>query len=249
MLRSVNEIIGYVLEAENGEIGRCKDFLFDDRHWAVRYMVADTGKWLPGRKVLVSPIALDEPEWPGRRLPVKLTRRQIEDSPPLSEHEPVSRKYEIKWFDYYTWPSYWAGRALWGETTTPAELYNKKRKSPEDTEESDLEKSCVRSVKEVTHYDARAADGDIGRLHDFILDDCNWILRYLVVGTHKWLPGRKVLIASDWVGRVDWVKQRVFIDLTTETIENSPEYDPSVPVNRKYEVRLYDYYGRPPYWE
>jgi len=50
MLRSIKEIYNYVLQAEDGEIGRCKDFLFDDEHWTVRYMVVDTGKWLLGKK-------------------------------------------------------------------------------------------------------------------------------------------------------------------------------------------------------
>jgi len=109
MLRSVNELINYVIEAQDGEIGRCKDFLFGDRHWAIRYMVADTRKWLPGRKVLVSPIALGDPDWKRGRFPVMLTCRQIEESPPLDEDEPVSRQYETRWFDYYGWPYYWAG--------------------------------------------------------------------------------------------------------------------------------------------
>lgn len=68
-MRSVNEIINYVLDAEDGEIGRCKDFLFDDRHFAVRYIVADTGKWLPGKKVLISPITIDEPDESEKKLP------------------------------------------------------------------------------------------------------------------------------------------------------------------------------------
>ena len=74
MLRSVKEIMNYVLSAEDGEIGRCKDFLFDDEFWTIRYMVADTGKWLSDRKVLISPISLGEPDWLSRRFFVNLTR-------------------------------------------------------------------------------------------------------------------------------------------------------------------------------
>ena len=103
MLRSVNEIMNYTLVAKDGEIGRCKDFLFDDQHWTIRYMVADTGKWLPGRKVLISPLSLEEPEWATRKFPVTLTKEQIEKSPPLDEDAPVSRLY-----DYYGRPKYWA---------------------------------------------------------------------------------------------------------------------------------------------
>jgi len=55
MLRNAKGILNYVLQAKDGEIGRCKDFLFDDEKWTIRYIVADTRNWLPGRKVLVAP--------------------------------------------------------------------------------------------------------------------------------------------------------------------------------------------------
>ena len=41
---------------------------------------------------------------------------------------------------------------------------------------------------------------------------------------------------------------RVHVDLDRDTVAHSPKYDPSAPVNLEYEVRLYDYYGRPKYW-
>jgi len=126
MLRLIGEITGYVLAAEDGEIGRCKDFLFDDTQWAVRYMVADTRKWLPGRKVLISPISLGEPDWDTRRFPVKLTKEQVKNSPPLDEEAPVSRQYEIHWFDYYGWPYYWGAGGLWGAAPYPSALYLKR---------------------------------------------------------------------------------------------------------------------------
>ena len=95
MLRNVSTILNFVLLAEDGEIGRCKDFLFDDEKWAIRYMVADTRKWLPGRKVLISPMSLGAVDWSTRLFQVELTRRQVEDSPPLEEDAPVSRQYEM----------------------------------------------------------------------------------------------------------------------------------------------------------
>ena len=128
MLRSLIELLDYVLAAEDGEIGRCSDFLFDDRHWTTRYMVADTARWLPGRKVLVSPIALGEPEWRSRLFPVRLTKEQIEDAPGLNEDAPVSRQYEIHWTRYYGWPYYWSGMGGWGAAANPGALYTQKTK-------------------------------------------------------------------------------------------------------------------------
>ncbi|MBF0235078.1 MAG: hypothetical protein HQK65_18900 [Desulfamplus sp.] len=114
MLRSVKEIHNYVLQAEDGEIGRCKDLLFDDHFWTVRYMVADTGKWLPGRKVILSPISLGEPDWDFRIFPVLLTKKRIEEAPGLDEDAPVSRQHEILWTQYYGWTYYWGDHYAWG---------------------------------------------------------------------------------------------------------------------------------------
>ncbi|MFW6181791.1 MAG: PRC-barrel domain-containing protein, partial [Spirochaetota bacterium] len=102
---------------------------------------------------------------------------------------------------------------------------------------------------EVGGYAVHARDGDIGEVEDFIVDDDTWRIMYLVVDTRKLLPGRKVLVARLWVNRVDWLQSLVHADLTREEIRNSPPYDPSAPVNREYEHVLYDFYGRPKYWE
>jgi hypothetical protein len=247
-MHTANELIGWRLLAKDGEIGRCKDFLVDDRHWTIRYMVADTGTWLPGRRVLISPISLGEPEWEARRFPVKLTQKQIEASPPLERDAPVSRRYETVWFEYYGWPSYWVGGGLWGPAPYPAALYGKRQQEFRDRE-AEIEQSHLRSAKELTGYHIQAKDREIGHVEDFLVDDTTWTLRYMVVDTRNWLPGRKVLIPPAWLDSVSWADRTVRVDLTADTVEKSPEYDPSKPVKRTYETRLYRYYGQRPHWE
>ena len=256
MLRSVSEVINYTLAAEDGEIGRCKDFLFDEEYWTVRYMVADTGKWLPGKKVLISPFSLKDPEWATRYFPVGLTREQIEKAPSLDEDAPVSRLYEQKHFDYYGWPYYWAGGYAWGTgpypyyipapAASPPVLDEEVRQRQENIEP---EESHLRSVSEIKGYHIQAEDGEIGHVEDFIVEDDVWTIRYMVVDTRNWLPGRKVLVSPGWVESFSWADNKVSVGLTTEAIKTGPEYDPSEPINREYETRLYDFYGRPKYWE
>jgi hypothetical protein len=120
------------------------------------------------------------------------------------------------------------------------------REPSADKEKSDPE---LRSTKEVIGYRIKASDGEIGHVEDFIIDDQDWIIRYMVVDTRNWLPGRKVLVSPQWIEKVSWADSEVRIDLSRKAVEQSPKYDPSTPVNREYEVRMYDYYGRPVYWE
>jgi len=247
MLHRIDEIHDNVLDALDGEIGRCKDFLFDDRNWIVRYMVADTGKWLSGRRVLISPISLGRPDWRSGRLSVKLSREKIEGSPPLETERPVSREYEIRWFDYFGWPYYWLGPGAWGAAPNPSDLYEQQQEA--EPESIDPEENHLRSTSEVIGYSIDAKDGEIGHVEDFLVDEETWTLRYLVVDTRNWLPGRKVLVATDWAGDIDWHEKKVHVALDRGQIKDSPEYDPSVPPDREFEAALHNYYGFPPYWE
>ncbi len=248
MLRSVKEITGYRLRATDGEIGRCKDFLFDQEQWNIRYMVADTGKWLPGRKVLVSQVSLGEPDWSSRLFTVKLTKEQVEHSPPLDLDAPVSRQYEIKYHNHYGLPHYWSEFGVRGGVAY-ADLPYAEKKVEIDTAEQQSGDDHLSSAHEVTGYHIRASDGGIGHVEDFIVDDETWTVRYIMVDTHNWLRRQTVLVAPTWIDSVDCAKNKVIVDLTREQVKNSPEYDPSAPVNREYEARLYDFYGRPKYWK
>jgi hypothetical protein len=106
----------------------------------------------------------------------------------------------------------------------------------------------LRSIKELQNYVLEATDGEIGRCSDFLFDDDLWIIRYMVADTRKWLSGRKVLISPQWASAVSWSERKVFFELSKAKIENSPEYDPAEPPNRKYEDHLYKHYGFRPYW-
>jgi uncharacterized protein YrrD len=236
MLKSVKSLRGYTLRAMDGDVGKVHEFYFDDRFWAIRYLVADTGNWLMDRLVLLSTTSLGTPGWEAKVFPVRLTMEQVEKSPPISADEPVSRQMEVDLHGYYGWPPYWNAAAYIAAAQAHAD--KERRGDPH-----------LRSTREVIGYHIHATDGAIGHVDDFIFEDEDWVMRYLVVDTRNWLPGKKVLVAPQWVASVDWAGMQVNVDLDTEAIEHGPEFDPSLPVNREYEVRLYDYYGRPHYWK
>jgi sporulation protein YlmC with PRC-barrel domain len=252
MLRRVKELQGYTIRATDGDIGHVDEFYFDDEKWTVRYLVVDTGGWLSGRQVLISPIALGEANWQERRLHVKLTRQQVENSPDIDTDRPVSRRQEIGYFQYYGWPYYWGGPGIWGGAMVPGylavpaaaqEVVEEERRRAEQEGDPHL-----RSTKDVTGYTIQARDGEIGQVSDFILDDESWTIRYLVVDTGGWLPGKKVLVPPPWIEQVSWAEAAVSVDLSRDTIKNGPEWDPDAPISREYEERLHGYYGRSPYW-
>jgi hypothetical protein len=228
MLRSIKQLYGDKLGASDGEIGHVKDFYFDDRNWAVRYVVADTGSWLPGRQVLISPHSLGRLVQAGKVLRVNLTRKQIENSPPIESHKPVSRQYEEEYHRYYGWPYYWQGDALWGMSSIPMmELPSKplptKLAAASDPQAKSPE-AHLRSTQAVNGYHLRTSDGEIGHVCDFMMDDQNWAIGQLVIKTGHRLSGREVQIPANKVDRVGYEESTIFVNLTTEAVEESPAH-------------------------
>ena len=245
MLRSMKGLLDYGLQARDGKIGAVDDFLFDDGSWKVRYLVAQTGGWLRGQLVLISPAALKPPEWQSHLFPVDLTRDEIEQSPSILSDAPVARQKELELARHYNWPVYWAIDGLGGFGATPVIA----PVEPPPASPKQQGNPHLRSLREVRGYRIQARDGEIGHLDDLIVDDDEWSVRYLIVDTRNWLPGRKVLVAPGWIDEVSWEDARVIVSHSRSEVENSPSYDPSTPVNRQYEEVLHDYYGRPRYWE
>ncbi|MBM4025242.1 MAG: PRC-barrel domain containing protein [Planctomycetes bacterium] len=247
MLRSVESLRGFTIGATDGRIGEVHAFLFDSRNWTVRYLVVDTGKWLPGRKVLIAPSALGPLDWQGGVLHVNLTQEQVRNSPDIDTDKPVSRQREAELHRYYGWTPYWGtGYGIGG--MPPAGYPHTLADRQTAVLEAERPETTLRSTRAVKGYRIRATDDEIGAVDDFIVDDEGGI-RYLVVDTGKWLAKRKVLIPPAWVTDIRWEEQKVWVDVPRQTIKDSPPYDPAAPVNRRYEVRMYDYYGRPKYWE
>jgi hypothetical protein len=225
MLRSIKQLYGDKLGASDGDIGQVKDFYFDDQNWAVRYLVADTGSWLPGRQVLISPHAFGGLDQAGKVLRVNLTRKQIENSPSIESHKPVSRQYEEEYHRYYGWPFYWQGDGLWGMSgfpilempanALPGESADAIGPQPERAD------AHLRSTKAVNGYHLHASDGTIGHVCDFMMDDRSWAIGELAIKTGHRLSGKEVRIPSSQVDRISWDESTVFVNLTREAVEQS----------------------------
>lgn len=229
MLRSVNELRGHTIAATDGEIGTVHDVYFDDEAWGVRYFVVDTGKWLPGRRVLLSPLSVHEPHWADRRLPVSLTRQRVKDSPSIDTAQPVSRAMEAELFQYYGYPLYWPGGSLWGPGAYPIDtpIAPVVVPPPATQQTSRAAENHLRSAREVIGYHLHATDGDLGHVADFLVDDEGWRVRQLVVETGHWWSGRTLLVSPDAITAVDWLARQVSVGRTRDEVTHAPGADPA----------------------
>lgn len=242
MLRSMKALLGYTAEAMDETVGSVHDFYFDDERWALRYAVIDTGTFLPGRKVLISPAGLGTANWAAQTLRVNHTAKQVKESPSVDTSKPVSRQEEQALHRHYQWMPYWVA---YGGPTHPLVMPVEQPDLSEAPLEEERGDPHLRSLNEVLGYTVSALDDRIGHVDDFIVETGDWTLRMFVVDTARWLPGKRVLLATDWIKNFNWHESAVAVDLRKDAIEGAPLYDPSAPVNEEVEVALYDYYGRP----
>jgi PRC-barrel domain len=248
MLNKAQTLKGYKLHSLDGEIGKIKEFYFDDHHWTIRYLVADTGNWLTGTQVLISPYALAAVNKEEQYIAIDLTKKQIEDSPSLNTDKPVSRQFEEGYYEYYGWPMYWGGPFMWGAYPSYPYIVRDREKWREPTQGEKAWDPHLRSTQDVSGYHIQAADGDIGHVEDFIIDDETWAIRYLIVDTQNWWAGKKVLVSPQWIELVSWSESTVFVNLTREAIKQSPEYTEESLLTRDYETGLHRHYDRQGYW-
>lgn len=245
MLTNIKTIKGYKLNGKDESVGSFKEFFFDDKFWTIRYLVVTTGGLFSRKQVLISPYFVSMIDHKAGLINVNLTKDEIENSPSYDSEKPVSHQYEEEYYSYYNAPAYWGGPSMWG--TSPSLVRDRDQwhgmRSQERSWNPDL-----RSSKDVSGHTIQATDDEIGHVDDFIFDDDNWAIRYMIVDTRNWLPGKKVLISPQWIDRISWDDSKVFVSLNRDTIKNAPEYDEDEVLTRDYETRLYHHYNRQGYW-
>jgi hypothetical protein len=255
MLRNASAIHGCAIQASDGKIGTVSDILFDQGNWLIRWLVVDTGDWLPGRKVLLPASVLGHIDLQKQEFAVRLTMEQVKDSPEVDTDKPVSRQMESHVYSHYGWHPYWDTNFTLGTdftlgaysgiggglTTTP--LQEKAHKEELDHSLRRDGNPHLRSIKAVTGYHIHASDGDIGHVEDFLVQEDDWSIHYLLVDTMNWWPGKKVLISPRSVNGVDWYSKLVSLSVDRQQVKGSPAYKSSTLVDRTFERNFHNYYS------
>lgn len=239
---SFKAIKGSSLSSLDGELGSVRDLLFEDAGWKIQYLIVDLGDWLPGRKILLPPTAVGNPDSKSGTLPVALTREQIRNSPDLDTDKPFSQRMQEELFAYYGWPG--MPTYHYSPVGAYAPPHVTEATEPAPSEESS-EGPQLRSCREITGYAIVTLDGEAGNVEDLIVDtDDAWKISLVAVDTGNWHLGRKIMLPPGSVSEVRWSDKSLSVDLTRDQVQGSPEYHPQTPVDIEFEKRVLDYYGR-----
>ena len=246
MFRSIRDMQGYRIYATDGEIGDLGDFLFDDEKWVLRHFVVD----MNGREVLLSPIAFAGANWDARIMNVNLTLEQIQNSPDIDTDLPISRKMETEYYDFYGWPYYWGGVYTSAGGIYPyqagvmgAVALEPEDKLPEQKEFTDDE-IHLRSADEVIGYHVEAMDGGIGKVVDFIINDADFGVQFVVIDTEPLWFGGKVLLPTDRINSVSWPGRIITLNAARDEVKAAPNWDHAKPVCREYADCIQQHYKK-----
>jgi hypothetical protein len=219
MLHLTSKVRGAPVRAVDGEIGTVEDFYFEQRHWTVRYLLIDTGKWMSGRRVMISPLSV-RGSWSSSEVPVSMTKEQVWHSPSLDVSQPLSRGLEMDILGYYGHPLYWMELPA-AETEGP-------------TVDPDAER--LRSTRDITGYHIQALDGEVGHVDDLLIGEQSWRIRYLHVDTSNWIGGKSVMVSSNVLEWIDSATGRLRVRLTRAEVQRSPSFDAIEPELDRREV-------------
>ena len=265
MLRRMKDMEGYSISATDGVVGRVKDYYFDDETWVIRYLIVETGAWLASRKVLISPAAINRPDWSESIIPAAITQEQVRNSPDIDTDKPVSRQHEMQYLNYYSYPYFWEGASLWGGGAYPGAMLtgvgyngsgaNYLLEQAEDARAEAAEEwrqdngdPYLRSCNALLRYHIEATDGGMGHVKGLLVDEETWAVRYLVVEAGNWWLGHQVLIAPQWIEKVSWTDRTVSVNVTRQAVKHAPTYNSSVAPSREQEIDLHQHHGRAGYW-
>jgi uncharacterized protein YrrD len=244
-LWTAKELLGYPVRANDGDTGKLHDGYFDQQSWSIRYFVVDigdwvldTGRWIPGRKVIISRLAFRQPGRAVRLLFLTLLKEQVNRSPVadlerLNAYEATIRQLETPPLSPERLGADLSSVDKPKMFPTPSD---KMVQAPLSGNRTNGAKKMTKgspplsSIKAILGYHLQALDGGIGHVEDVLIDPETWMIHFVVIDTRNWLPGKKVIVAPsqiDLITSTDSTVDVVYIDLPRETIENCPEFDHS----------------------
>jgi sporulation protein YlmC with PRC-barrel domain len=142
---------------------------------------------------------------------LNLTSEQVKNSPSIALHKPISRQFEEEHYRSHGWPDYWKGDGLFGLDPTQASVDNID--------------AHLRSARALCGYRIQTAEGTLGHVRDFIVDEKSWSISHLLIETGNWLWGKEIIIPMKKIDRISYDESLVFVSVTKDNILESPEYD------------------------
>jgi len=211
MLASMNSLRNCIVRAYDDAIGNVIDFHFDTYEWTTRYFVVDSGGFMPGKRLLIPPVALGWADLPRREFFVHCTKQEIAQMQTAAFDAVMSRRDEDAIYRHFEMrPDDWRGMRLPGSfgIHVVASL------------EADA-LAPLHSFGELRGFAVKAGDDHVGTLDDLFVEDAHWDQQVIVIALER--GAGRVTAPVDLARPIDWRAREALIDAPAEVVRKAPQ--------------------------
>lgn len=202
MIITATQVWGCRLHTSDGKQARVRDLLFDDRTWRIEYIVVKLPHLL-AEDVLLRPSQTSGTAWASRALETPLSMDEVRAAPALLSNPPVAKQGELATVQMVAWEAYWTG------------LFDRMPKFGDPH---------LRNMGAITGHRVLGIDSKVGWIDNFVIDDEDWSVRYLVVRLGPRRNGRRVVVEPEVVGTISWPTRSVSLKLPRDAIVQCEDF-------------------------
>ncbi len=231
MLYSLNALAQCQLATPDQATAALREIYVDERRWVVRHLVAEVGTADAARWVLVPPTTVRGVDAGARRIDLAWGGDQLSHAPGAQTDPPQGRtpstvlQYGPPWDRVLRWglPDLPLGGVLTSfMLPDEAAAYAHPRTFVSAVQYGQAADPHLHGSADLIGCAVAAQDGNLGFVHDLLLDGPLQHIELVVVDTCDWLPRRLVLVPPRWVSRIDLDRAELVFRVSRKAIETSP---------------------------
>lgn len=264
MLISLREVTGYEMHSRDGKIGIASDFLFDQKSWFIKSIVDKSGKVF-SKELLFSAGSIGGLDMQEKILHMDLDNEQIKHSPRLTVRDVLNPERFLPMDDnkvvfHSDWLNNWnsmrltvLGKQKKYATTkilNSSDLLHQEAMKDASlfVRNDDEEIPTLQSSAMTFGFKISSRNGDMGYMQDFIVNDEDWSIKFLVINTKRNFSGKKILVSPEAIDWISWRRKHVSVDMEKEKLAGCPHFDMSFPLNPELQSAIQEKYECHQYW-
>lgn len=266
MLISLKQLTDFELYSVDGKAGRINDTLFDRKDWSLKYIVDKSSKLL-SREIAVSYEAIAEINWQARKVYLRYSQEQIRQSPSVKAKKSLNdppkafRRQPVQVFHYdwvmnreetynneFTGTQEEAGSAVISDSGDYTN-HSGTGGARYVVQDEEYGTPVLQSTDKAIGLKISTKTGDLGVVEDFIVDDSNWLIQFMIIATQKNLRGKRILVAPEAISWINWKQKHITVDLDKEKLAGCPNFNLLFPLVNDSKKMLYEQYECLQFWK
>ena len=240
MLCSLNKLKMYDVVANDGQIGKIKDYYFDEKNWVVRYLLIDSCGYLNRSNGFISTSSVSNIDMRANKIHVNFSISKIGlNTKTKKETNPREKKIDIQFSDFFERPSYWGFLDSPWVVGPQGVIYENIPGKNEIRLPSG--QPNLPSYNQITRYQVHAIDAFLGQIVDILVNEDTWQFQFLELEKENWTDWQSTLLPYDLIERLNPGARNIEVLTNRNLVLTSPTYNPKSLPNFYFESILQHY--------